>query len=60
MENRKHRGNYTGTTSMEPQNQDMAFVNNTIEEAAEHRLIKDLELVTETDKVDEAKADQDQ
>ncbi|KIL39700.1 hypothetical protein SD70_18240 [Gordoniibacillus kamchatkensis] len=57
MENSKHRGNYTGTTNMEPQNQDMAFVNNTVEEAAEHHLIKNPQLLTETDKADEAKAD---
>jgi hypothetical protein len=31
----------------------MAFVNNTLERAAERNLIKNKELLTETDKVDE-------
>ncbi len=31
MENKKHRGNYKGTTNMEARNQDMAFVNDTLE-----------------------------
>jgi hypothetical protein len=31
MENRKHKGNYTGTTNMNAENQDMAFVNDTVE-----------------------------
>lgn len=33
MENNTHRGNYKGTTSMKAKNQDMAFVNDTIEGA---------------------------
>ena len=32
-ENRKHRGNYKGTTAMHAKNQDMAFVNDTLENA---------------------------
>ena len=32
-ENRKHRGNYVGTTAMHAKNQDMAFVNDTLENA---------------------------
>ncbi|WP_171056268.1 hypothetical protein [Paenibacillus sinopodophylli] len=32
MENKKHKGNYTGTTNMKAKNQDMAFVNDTIED----------------------------
>lgn len=31
MENRTHKGNYTGTTRMKAENQDMAFVNDTLE-----------------------------
>ncbi|GIO12843.1 hypothetical protein J19TS2_23980 [Cohnella xylanilytica] len=31
MENKKHRGNYKGTTNMNVRNQDMAFVNDTLE-----------------------------
>jgi hypothetical protein len=53
MENVEHRGNYVGTTNMTAENQDMAFVNNTLERAAERNLIKNKELLTETDKVDE-------
>ncbi|MNR46843.1 hypothetical protein D3C85_1658660 [compost metagenome] len=33
MENKKHEGNYTGTTNMNAENQDMAFVNDTLENA---------------------------
>jgi hypothetical protein len=33
MENKKHRGNYVGTTNMQAKNQDMAFVNDTLENA---------------------------
>jgi hypothetical protein len=33
MENKKHAGNYTGTTNMSAENQDMAFVNDTLENA---------------------------
>jgi hypothetical protein len=33
MENTKHKGNYKGTTAMHAKNQDMAFVNDTIEDA---------------------------
>ncbi|BFH10768.1 hypothetical protein WJ0W_005874 [Paenibacillus melissococcoides] len=33
MENKTHRGNYKGTTRMNAQNQDMAFVNDNIEDA---------------------------
>ncbi|WEK53992.1 MAG: hypothetical protein P0Y55_15715 [Candidatus Cohnella colombiensis] len=32
MENNKHRGNYKGTTEMKVLNQDMAFVNDTLEQ----------------------------
>ncbi|WP_169507391.1 hypothetical protein [Paenibacillus harenae] len=32
MENRKHKGNYTGTTNMQAKNQDMAFVNDNLED----------------------------
>lgn len=32
-ENKKHRGNYAGTTDMKAENQDMAFVNDTLENA---------------------------
>jgi hypothetical protein len=32
-ENKKHRGNYVGTTNMQAKNQDMAFVNDTLENA---------------------------
>lgn len=32
MENRKHKGNYKGTTHMNAENQDMAFVNDTIKD----------------------------
>jgi len=31
MENKSHKGNYKGTTSMKAENQDMAFVNDTLE-----------------------------
>ncbi|GLX70096.1 hypothetical protein [Paenibacillus glycanilyticus] len=33
MENKSHKGNYKGTTAMKAKNQDMAFVNDTIEDA---------------------------
>jgi len=33
MENQSHKGNYKGTTSMKAKNQDMAFVNDTIEDS---------------------------
>jgi len=33
MENKSHKGNYKGTTHMKAKNQDMAFVNDTIEGA---------------------------
>lgn len=33
MENNTHRGNYKGTTKMHAKNQDMAFVNDTIEDS---------------------------
>jgi hypothetical protein len=33
MENKKHRRNYVGTTNMEAKNQDLAFVNDTLENA---------------------------
>ncbi|MDQ0898731.1 MULTISPECIES: hypothetical protein [unclassified Paenibacillus] len=33
MENKKHRDKYTGTTNMNAKNQDMAFVNDTLENA---------------------------
>lgn len=32
MENNTHRGNYRGTTQMKAENQDMAFVNDTVEQ----------------------------
>jgi len=32
MENKSHRGNYKGTTRMNAENQDMAFVNDTVEQ----------------------------
>jgi hypothetical protein len=32
MENKSHEGNYRGTTNMNAENQDMAFVNDTLEE----------------------------
>ncbi|MGO4346781.1 hypothetical protein AB4Z45_14970 [Paenibacillus sp. MCAF9] len=32
MENQTHNGNYKGTTNMKAKNQDMAFVNDTIED----------------------------
>ncbi|WP_192896498.1 hypothetical protein [Cohnella sp. AR92] len=31
MENQNHQGNYKGTTKMHAKNQDMAFVNDTID-----------------------------
>ncbi|BBI36248.1 hypothetical protein [Cohnella abietis] len=31
MENKSHKGNYKGTTHMKVRNQDMAFVNDTLE-----------------------------
>ncbi|MFC5701543.1 hypothetical protein ACFPVX_09605 [Cohnella faecalis] len=31
MENKSHKGNYKGTTNMAAKNQDMAFVNDTLE-----------------------------
>ncbi|MBB6669918.1 hypothetical protein [Cohnella nanjingensis] len=31
MENKTHQGNYEGTTNMAAKNQDMAFVNDTLE-----------------------------
>lgn len=34
-ENNKHDGNYKGTTNMAAENQDMAFVNDTLEDAEE-------------------------
>jgi hypothetical protein len=49
VENNTHRGNYKGTTNMNADNQDMAFVNNTLEKAAEHSLIRDPEHLTESD-----------
>jgi hypothetical protein len=33
MENKKHEGNYPGTANMNAENQDMAFVNDTLENA---------------------------
>lgn len=33
MENRKHAGNYPGTRNMNAKNQDLAFVNDTLENA---------------------------
>ena len=33
MENQKHKSNYKGTTNMKAKNQDMAFVNDTVEDA---------------------------
>lgn len=33
MENQTHKGNYKGTTQMHAKNQDMAFVNDTLEDA---------------------------
>jgi hypothetical protein len=33
MENKKHSGNYAGTNNMNAKNQDMAFVNDTLENA---------------------------
>jgi hypothetical protein len=33
MENKKHNGNYVGTNNMNAKNQDMAFVNDTLENA---------------------------
>lgn len=33
MENKTHKGNYKGTTAMKAKNQDMAFVNDTLENA---------------------------
>ncbi|UJF35853.1 hypothetical protein [Paenibacillus hexagrammi] len=33
MENRKHAGNYTGSANMKAENQDMEFVNDTLENA---------------------------
>ncbi|BBH23826.1 hypothetical protein Back11_51710 [Paenibacillus baekrokdamisoli] len=32
MENKKHKGNYKGTTHMKAENQDMAFVNDNLED----------------------------
>lgn len=32
MENQTHKGNYKGTTNMKAKNQDMAFVNDNIED----------------------------
>lgn len=31
MENNSHKGNYKGTTNMKAKNQDMAYVNDTLE-----------------------------
>lgn len=33
MENETHKGNYKGTTNMKAKNQDMAFVNDTLEDS---------------------------
>ncbi|MGG4033547.1 hypothetical protein ABEV74_07530 [Paenibacillus cisolokensis] len=33
MENQSHKNNYKGTTRMNAKNQDMAFVNDTVEDA---------------------------
>jgi len=33
VENQSHKGNYKGTTKMKAENQDMAFVNDTLEDA---------------------------
>lgn len=33
VENKKHEGNYTGTANTNAENQDMAFVNDTLENA---------------------------
>ncbi|QGQ96448.1 hypothetical protein EHS13_16935 [Paenibacillus psychroresistens] len=33
MENKEHSGNYVGTTNMNAKNQDLAFVNDTLENA---------------------------
>jgi hypothetical protein len=33
MENQTHKGNYKATTKMKAKNQDMAFVNDTVEDA---------------------------
>lgn len=32
MENQTHKGNYKGTTNMKAKNQDMAFVNDNLED----------------------------
>ncbi|MFF2092519.1 hypothetical protein [Paenibacillus sp. NPDC058174] len=32
MENKSHKGNYKGTTAMKAKNQDMAFVNDNVED----------------------------
>jgi len=32
MENKSHKGNYKGTTHMKAENQDMAFVNDVLED----------------------------
>ncbi|CAM2928280.1 hypothetical protein PASE110613_07945 [Paenibacillus sediminis] len=33
MENKTHKGNYKGTNHMKAKNQDMAFVNDTLDDA---------------------------
>lgn len=33
MENKKHRGDYAGTNNMQARNQDLEFVNDTLENA---------------------------
>jgi len=38
-ENNIHRGNYVGTKSMKAENQDMEFVNDTLQEAEDKKAI---------------------
>ncbi|WP_157338145.1 hypothetical protein [Paenibacillus lutrae] len=43
MENSTHRGDYTGTTNMNADNQDMEFVNDTLELAEDKHAVRNQE-----------------
>lgn len=49
-ENNTHDGNYVGTTNMHAKNQDMAFVNDTLEEAMDQNAIVNYNEEAESEK----------
>lgn len=40
MENKSHKGNYKGTAHMKAENQDMAFVNDTVEKTESEQTVR--------------------